>query len=484
MDRIAKILNQYGPMLSGQLAQIYQDTFASTNDAARQAISRARSPVQKIKKFAFNKNQVFCYLESQYNSTKYLDCLYNCLKTNSLNISVILTALENNFGVIKKDILPSFSISPIKNTRGHRLFSRNVNDLIEYGIITEYDDEHWMINPYFIDNTPNLVLSNSNDRMRTIILNDFITWASKLNIIAYNSAHISPNIAEFAHFQWGATCPSYLQALYNNIKNRPGFVVVDAIYGKQVSPSDISFFINKVNILRHLKNIPTFLPILLIEGASSEAFTILKEEKIFIGVLSNIFDKNYSSILADIYNVFQNATYLMIKDSSKIDTLLDNIAKNEGRFNNVMGDLFEFMVGSFYQKLGVTEFKMNKLIPNQNGTHKELDILISKDNRIIAVECKATKSPLSHSYVEKWLSEIIPVFRKWIQKEYPQHNYEFQLWSIGGFDEQANILLNQHKESTKKYQLNYYNKSEIINLANQYNDRAFLNHIQKHFTDY
>lgn len=449
MDRIENILSIYGPMFSGNLAQIYQNQYATSNEAARKAISRARSPVQKIKKFPFDKNQVFCYLESQYNSLNYRDNLYCSLKTSSLNISVILTALENNHGIIKKDILATFSLSPIINTSGHRLFLRNISDLKEYGIIKEYDDERWELESAFTNFISDLSISNSYDRMRKLILNDFISWAAKLNMIAFNSAHVYPERAEFAHFQWGATCPSYLQPIFNYKENRPGFIVADVIYGKQVSPSDIIFFISKINIIRHFNNAPNFLPVLLIEGASKEAFAILKEQKVFVGVLSNIFDSNYTSVLSDIFNVFKNATALMLNDSSKIDTLLDNISKNEGRFNNIMGDLFEFMVGSFYQKLGLSYFEMNKLIPNDKGNKNELDVLVCKDNKIIAVECKATKSSLSHTYVEKWLSEIVPTFRKWIQATYPQRKYEFQIWSMGGFDETANLLLEQHKSSAK-----------------------------------
>lgn len=60
-----------------------------------------------------------------------------------------------------------------------------------------------------------------------------------------------------------------------------------------------------------------------------------------------------------------------------------------------MGDLFEYMVGSFYNKLGVSYIEMNKLIPNDRGTQNEIDVLVCKDNKVIIIECKATKSSLS-----------------------------------------------------------------------------------------
>lgn len=471
-------------MLSGNLAKAYERKYNANNEAARKAISRARSPVQKLKVFPFEKNQIFCYLEEQYNTFNYKTSLYNFLKQHSSTIAPLLIALENNYGIISKDLFPIYSISPIKNTKGHRLFTRNVHDLLDTEIIFEYDDEHYMLNSSFSGITPELSHHNSYNRLCKIIINDFVSWAAKLNIIAFNSAISYPDIAEFSHFQWNATCPSYMQPIYNCVERKPGFLVADVIFNNQASVADVTYFIGKINIIRHFKNVPNFLPVLLVNNVSLEALKLLKEHKVLVGILSNLYDSNYTAILSDIYNVFQNATAILHNDATKIDSLLENISKSEGRFNNAMGDLFEYMVGSFYTKLGVSYLEMNKLIPNDNGTKNELDILICKDNKIIVIECKATKSPLSHNYVQKWLSEIVPTFRKWIQNTYPQREYEFQIWSLGGYDKHATELLKSHKKTVTKYTLLYYSKPEIINIAKEYNDLVFLKQIRKHFSDY
>lgn len=484
MNRIEILLKEYGPMLSGNLAQKYEKKYNTTNEAARKAISRARSPVQKLKFFPFEKNQIFCYLEEHFNTSIYKKVLYNLLKQHSSTIAPLLIALENNHGIISKDFFAIYSISPIKNTKGHRLFSRNIEDLLAAEIIYEYDTEHYVLNEAYSGIPFNLSHYNSYNRMCKIIISDFISWAAKLNLIAFNSATVYPNTAEFSHFQWNATCPSYMQPIYNCDKKTPGFLVADVLFKNQVSAADIAYFIGKINIIRHFKNAPNFLPVLLVNNVSPEALKLLKEHKVFIGILSNLYDSNYTRILSDIYNVFQNATAILLKDATKIDTLLESISKNEGRFNNAMGDLFEYMVGSFYTKLGVSYLEMNKLIPNDKGTKNELDILICKDNKIIAIECKATKSPLSFNYVQKWLSEIVPTFRKWIQNTYPQRKYEFQIWSLGGYDDQATELLNKHQKTVTKYTLSFYTKLDILNIAKEYNDHIFVNQIHKHFSEY
>lgn len=48
MNGVAKWLKKEGPMLSGELARLYEETYGVSNESARKAISRAKSPVQKI----------------------------------------------------------------------------------------------------------------------------------------------------------------------------------------------------------------------------------------------------------------------------------------------------------------------------------------------------------------------------------------------------------------------------------------------------
>ena len=112
MGRVEEILKINGPMLSGKLAFILEQKYSISNEAARKAISRARTPVQKLKVFPFNKNQVFCYLEEQYNSKEYRDKLYESLKNESLAVAVILHALESTNYIMKKSMLPIYSKSP------------------------------------------------------------------------------------------------------------------------------------------------------------------------------------------------------------------------------------------------------------------------------------------------------------------------------------------------------------------------------------
>lgn len=307
---------------------------------------------------------------------------------------------------------------------------------------------------------------------------------TKLNVIAYNSFEIFPDSAIFAHFKWFSTIPSYVTPLYDLKKKRPGFVVVDVLVKSNITIEDVSFFVEKVNIIRNFKGLPSFAPVLLLNGVSNEALRYLKENKIVVGILSNLFDKKYTETLMNMYNVLRNATAVIMREPQKLEELIKEIAKSEGRFNNAMGDLFECMVGLFFTRIGSRYIELNKQVSNGNGGKYEMDVLVERDGKVIVVECKAYRGKVDRDYVEKWLSSRIPVFRRFLEGIYPGKKFEFSIWSLGGFDESAKELLEKHKTTAKKYKLSYLNKKEIYQYAKDSNDKLFCEQIHKHFKEY
>lgn len=484
MGRVEEILKNNGPMLSGKLATEMEKIYSISNEAARKAISRARSPVQKVKVFPFNKNQVFCYLKDQYMSVLYRKRLYHALQQESAAVSAVIYALENANYIMKKSMLPIYSKSPIENTKGHRKFDRIILNLIAQEIIIEIDEEYYAISPMYSGKDYNLTYSKSEEIVAKIAVSDFITKVTKLNIVAYNSWRMFPEEAVFAHFKWFATVPSYVTPLYDITEKRPGFMVIDVLIKAKASVKDVSFFVEKINIIRNFKGIPPVAPVILITGASKEALQYLKENKIVIGVLANLFDRKYTEVLMNMYNVLRNATTVIMKEPQKLELLLKEIGENEGKFNNAMGDLFECMVGLYFAKLGVRYLELNKEIPNENGGRYEMDILVERDGKIFVIECKAYKGKLGKDYVESWLSHKIPVFRRFLDDIYPGKNKEFSIWALGGYDKQAEDLLAQHKSTVKKYELSYLDKNDIYQRAKDANDRIFCEHIKRHFRDY
>ena len=116
--RVIDVLNKEGPMLSGKLAHILEVEYGISNVAARQALSRARNPVNKIQTLSFDKNQKFFYLENQYMSQRYIDSLLDAIKESSQVNWIYICAFQSQCGYVSKSILPALVSSPIKKTKG------------------------------------------------------------------------------------------------------------------------------------------------------------------------------------------------------------------------------------------------------------------------------------------------------------------------------------------------------------------------------
>lgn len=463
-DKLVSILREKGPMLSGRLALEIESKYNIANVTARKWISRAKSPVQKLFMVSFDKNQKFIYLEEQYQSDRYHSALYNAIKTSSLVNWICIQAFCSQNGYVSKEMLPALIASPVKNLKGHKRIDRVIKDLIECGIVEDFSDDYWRLAKWVPDSLDNFSRARALEIIKRNIAYDFMSWAAGINMSGYNSGRVYTKDAEFCGFQWGYTAPSYVSPMYDEYANKNGFVIADVFYGNQATKDNVRFFVEKVSIIRKAYKGCRFMPVILLESADAETLSELKKHKIVVAILGNFFDSGYTDILKDILESFSNAAAILSKNPEKIDRLLSNIGKMEGRLNNLIGDLFELMVGSYYKCIGSNSIVMNKNIETYEGKRNEIDILIERDGKNVIVECKALKSKIDDSFVEKWIGNNIKNIRTWllcsgrenIQKQ------RFEIWSLGGFTEKAKRLLDKEIRNNRKYEIAYYGRDEIV----------------------
>ena len=483
-NKIEQLLNIHGPMLSGELARHYESVYKVSNEAARQALSRVGHPVFKITKLSFEKNQKFFYLEKQFMSERFISALLNAIEKHSKINSIYISAFLSQNGYVSKELLPAFVSAPVGKVKKHKMHDRIITDLIQSQIISEFDETRWMLNPAFNrSGTLNVSRSTGLEVAKKQIVSDFAAWAGKMNLSAYSSVHILSKEAQVGNFQWAFTAPSYIHPLFDIKKSRPGFVVADVFYGKMAKKQDIQFFIDKVNVIRSFRNLPTFLPILIVDRIEQDALSYLKENKIIVAIINNIFDTKYSELLGDIVNLFTNASAIISSNPGKLEELFVEIGKSEGRFNNLAGDMFELLVGHYYHELGCNFLEIKKVIPiPDERKSREIDILVRKDGCMYIAECKATRSMIDEKFVDEWLGTKIPQIRKWLfEKHNETQKHIFQLWSIGGFTDGAETLLQRRQGDVTKYEIEFYNKGQMREIALRNNTRTFLALLDQHF---
>ena len=482
MSRTENIIRTNGPMLSGKLCQLLMEKYNISSSTARKEISRATFPVQKNRKLPFDKNQVFVYLNSQYNTQEYCVNLYESIKNSSSGLSSIVYALENSFGIMKKDLLPIYSSSPIENTLGHRVFSQNIKTLIENGLITEKED-YYELSSKHSGIIPNLNCANGLAIVNKMLVKDYIAWSQKLNLMAFNAAKAHPEAPNFAHFAWLASSPSYFYPL--SIGKNNGFTVVDVLWKINTDINDVKFFVDKVNTIKSFKNLRRVAPILLVNSLTTDALNYLKEKQILFFITSNLFDKEYSNTLNNIFTVLKNPVSIIKNKPECIEDVLDSIKKFDGMFNNVMGALFESLVGLFYVEAGDELIGINLEIKNDKGTKYEMDVLTRKDDTITITECKALRSQLDTDYLQPWLDTRVQCFNSWVQQNYPNHNITYEIWALSGFTDNAKDLLNNYRiANADDYTLEFRDKSEIREYAKTRGGTKFNKQLKEHYKDY
>ena len=475
MTNIEEYIREKGGVLSGELAAFIAENREIDIIAARKRVERLQSPVHKLKG-VFSDNQSFVYHSSQYQSQKYFESLKEALKKGAKRCYSIVTAIDFHYGIILKSELANYSFSPIEKIRGHVLFATLVEVLIKFDIIREYDELHYCLNPFVSK------FSEINHRHfkakqfeKDFLLNQFADWSKNIGICSYKAGVKDHAVGGF---QFSFTAPSYISGFvtysFNNPK--PGFLVSDLMvaHGKSLSITDIDFFLQKISIIRASNKTLRLLPVLILDRTDLESLNKLKKNGVLVASISEIFGESYNELLKSLINTIVNAGTILKSRPEQFIQLMEQMTKLvNGKTNNLRGDLFELAVGYYYGR-HCQNLDIGKKIKTDNNTKtREIDVFASFENEIRVVECKGYNYPIDKDYIEKYLGDKVPAVRKWLENTFPNKKQIFEIWSTGGFDEEATIILQNAKSKTSRYSIDFLGKNEIINRAKSLNSSKF-----------
>lgn len=464
-QRIINILSKEGPMISGELAEKLNKGYDMTPEAARKAISRASSPIHKLK-LNFNNNQKFIYLKRHYNQTVYYESLEISLKKHSKAFYNFLRAVMYHNGFIDIKQLPAYSCSPIELLKGHKLAKIIISSLIANNILQEYTPGIYQINRRIYDKE-NYNKFKAVETAKKVIMDDFENWARRINLVSYNKSKKLDDSPEFYKFQWSFTSPSYVQGIKK--RESPGFVIADILIGRPLELSDIDYFMDKINILKQNKNVSSFVPILIVEGLREDTFKKLKAEGVILGLIDRLFGQEYLKTLRSLMTVIENASAIISKSPEKYHDLINKLSKLEGRSSNLRGEVFELAVGYHYSRIA-QYIEINKKITIAGKT-KEIDVFVKySSTELRIVECKGHNYPLDEDFIRRWLSKNIKIIREWAlhQDDYRHKELVFELWATSGFEKTAEALLEKQLKKTKKYKIVYLDRTKIFEEAKKH----------------
>ena len=466
-------IKQKGPLLSSQLIKYYEDG-STGKDAIRKRLERLPKSIGRIRGF-FKDNQTFFYYKEQQFTERYFYALIESLKTSAKQHYCIINSLQYHKGYIKKDELASYSFSPIENLKSHKNFSNVVRDLSRIGLIIEEEDYYTL--------SPNISSSNKSaykaiEIVKKNILSHFYDLNRNIGFISYNGGNFN---SEFSKFQFSFTAPSYICGL-----SKPSFVLADIMIGGSNDEENINFFLTKINTIKKTHKKSNFIPYLITDSLSNEAFSKLKENGIVIGLIDKLFGREYKELMESLIDVITNISVILKKEPNKFIEIIKKFDKLiDGKTNNLRGDLFEFIVGYYHSNL-CQSIDIGKIYKD-DGKKKEVDVYASYQDKIILCECKAYKTPISLDIIEKWNEKIAFIY-KVIEKNRSftsdkNRDIIFEFWSISGFSEEATQYLQEKKNNLKKYKIEFYKRDEIRKKAKDSNANKITDIMNEYFAN-
>jgi len=464
MTVVEQILNGHGPMMSSALAKHLFTRLAIPKNTASQQVSRAKEII-KIKGF-FSSQQSFCYLESHKKNRNLYDDLSKAMFDYGRKYWYCLNAIRLNNGMISRTELECYTNYPIERLKGHKPFSDIISEFIKAKIIT-YDDDYYYLAPGFTDNSLNTVKSRAISQIKKTVLNDFAQIIKNIGLVSYNTPEL---FAEYGKFRWGIKGASYVKGIKTDSK--PGFIIADILIGNPFYIKDIEFFIRKTDHVLSFSKAARIIPFLLIDNLDSEALDELKKKGIVIGFIGELFGEKYANALNELIALLNNVGASLSGTPDKFIKLIDELeVYNQTLIHNIKGSLFEYFVGYIIQR-DFRNIDIGRVIYGEKDKH-EIDVFAYNDDAVIIAECKATKSPIDSDAITHWQRNVIPHVMDYIKTQDILRDKKliFEYWSTSGFTSDASQRLEDFKNITTAFIVDYYDadaiKERVKNLKNK-----------------
>ncbi|MFA9190477.1 hypothetical protein AAGV28_03765 [Flavobacterium sp. FZUC8N2.13] len=480
MTYLEKIIKEEGPILSSELIELLMNKEKSiTKEAARKRLSRISKDIIRVKGL-FSDGQFLFHDKEIFKSEEYYSGLYRALKKAGKQYHIILQSLDFHYGQLKTEHLPTYSINPILDLKGHITFKTVLEKLNELRLIN-IEDGTVTISNLITDNNVNLKRSKGIELAKNFLLIQFNDWSRKIGLASYNSSKFH---SQFGKYQFSFVSPSYIGSLpkFNNNNIIPGFIVADILIGNTVNENQIDFFINKIKALKFQRNPTNFIPFLIVESIDTKSLNKLKAEGVVIGFVNELFGDIYKDLLNSLINLVTNAGAILKKNPEAYLDLIQKLNKLvDGKTNNLRGDLFELAVG-YYQGRVCKTIDIGKII-NHNGFQREIDVFGLTENKVFVSECKGYNHKVSKEEIEIWLGEKIPVIRKWLLDNpiFTERELIFEFWSTGGFTDEASIFLEKRKRETNKYTIDYFNLDDMLTKSKSINSKKFTDILREYY---
>ena len=489
MNPIEHALRKHGPSRAAKLVEVLTDTLGLSSEAARQRLSRARTPVERYPGNLLPRREAFFYIRDERNSERYWTNLLRDLRETSTVYACAIDALDARGGIVPVDEFSVISGAPLalkKQVPSERV----AQQLVDLGVVKEV--EFHGLGRCFVAVPAAIVPPISLDRMRTVRLTEGVMldglrqWIRNNGIGSYGRISIrgENRHLQVGQFKWDLTGPSYLFSL-RRPKNPNGFVVADVFAEGRLDVPHIQYFIRKVQIYQKTSNSGILFPILMAESFTGKALTAGHAAGLMLTSPKNLFGRQVANALSDLMSTLNNAAAIAAVDGERLHGLLNKLSEIEGRAGNMRGIMFELMSGHIAKHAIGGSIDLGVLHAHrETGKRTDLDVVCVDKSSVQVIECKG-KSPggtVSLEEVDRWLHKI-PIMRDYVasRDHLRERNQRYVLWTTGKFEEDAALRLDEERAKRTRHPIEWKDGKAIRELAAQYRLRAIRDALDQHY---
>jgi hypothetical protein len=492
MISVESILLDHGPALSSEIARKLV-ALGCSPQVARQRISRGGSKVRRLKGLVFPRNARFLYHDKHKGTEQYWTALSRDIREASPAYGPALAALQARDGVIPLEQFAIISGSPIRQqgqvsseTVLQRLEAVHLierSDMQGVGPVVTLRADGYLGQPNFQRLRARLVV----EKMLLLALRD---WARRLGIASYDKIEIrgeGDRLPTFGTFNWDLCGPSYMVPMVRRHKDgrpKPGFLVGDVIAGAAVDEHAIAAFIRKFSLSSYLKNLPPFMPVMMADGYTQEAFNLGRSHGLMLATPKNLFGRDVAVGLATLLETLSKAAAVAVAKPEVIGELFDKLSSIHGADRNLRGALFELVVGHVVQARFGGSIDINHLI--RFDTFKaEIDVRRVIAGEVWIYECKGYQPDhlIDAPEVEAWLTEKVPGIYSATKSEdrFNSSTVHFEFWTSGGFTDAATAALTVARDRTKRYAIGWKSGKEVRSELARFSSSGMTAMFDQHF---
>ena len=490
MTPIEKALTEAGPARTGRLVDVLTSTLKISPEAARQRLSRARTPIERYPHLLLPKREAFFYLRSQRNTECYWENLLRDLRETGAVYACAIDGLSARGGIVPVGEFAVVSGAPLALKK--QIPAAGVADrLIDLGVMRENEIEEfgrcYIANPNAIIEPLSINQIRARHLTENVILDGLREWLRKNGIGSYNKITIrnENKPLKIGQFKWDLTGPSYFLPVRRS-KFPNGFVVADVFSGERLDAFHIRYFIRKVQMYQKTSNSGMLFPIIMAESFTGKAMTAGHKAGLMLTTPDSLFGRNVANALVDLIRTLDNAAAIAAVDEDRLYRLLNDLSEIEGRNGNMRGILFELISAHIAKReiggsidVGVVH------VHRTNGNKTDLDVVCVTDKDAVhVIECKA-KMPnkaVSLQEIQNWLRSL-SIMQDYVasREHLRERKQTYEFWTTGTFEADALDKLKIEQANRTKRLIAWKNGEDIRQIVTNLKLKSIGDALDQHF---